>query len=324
MAVALPFLLAIVGSVAILVLAATHGTEGEPASEDAATAPDPHFRHELEKRLQSLAPVLGALIATGLCFACALVSRRFRRWLLPPPRRAPAVPWGLLELGQVGAIAFVLLLLSRFVVLGLGHTGALRIVTYVLPQLALALSLQILWLSAAFPLFRGAGRTDVIGSLGLSVAESRRNVLRGGAGYVILLPLSAAVANVAEYLSTVLDLSTPVHPVIEEIATTAPAETVALVLTAALLAPVVEEVFFRGFVYATIRESLGAPVGMIVSALLFASVHSGLPNQAVTCVMGIFLAAIYERSGSLVAPMIIHALFNGVQMAMVLMAFGAG
>ncbi len=81
-------------------------------------------------------------------------------------------------------------------------------------------------------------------------------------------------------------------------------------VTGVLIAPVAEEILFRGVLYAQLRE-LNRPVALILSTLIFAGFHyrgSGLPLFQV--VGGVVFALSFEHSKSLGAPIIIHALGN--------------
>ena len=83
-----------------------------------------------------------------------------------------------------------------------------------------------------------------------------------------------------------------------------------LICIGGILAPVAEEVFFRGVIYGFFRR-WGLIVALIVSTLLFVVVHpmgQGIP--VIQIVGGIIFAVAYEVEGSLMTPITIHALGN--------------
>ena len=82
-------------------------------------------------------------------------------------------------------------------------------------------------------------------------------------------------------------------------------------LKSALLAPVLEELFFRGYLLHAMKR-FGEPRAAAVSALCFALVHlGGTPCAWVMyAAMGLLLAALTLRTGSLLAPMLVHAVYN--------------
>jgi len=78
----------------------------------------------------------------------------------------------------------------------------------------------------------------------------------------------------------------------------------------AVIAPVAEEVFFRGVLYGFFRR-WGVVVALVISTVLFVMVHpigSGVPWPQIAG--GVLFAAAYETAGSLAAPMVIHILGN--------------
>lgn len=87
----------------------------------------------------------------------------------------------------------------------------------------------------------------------------------------------------------------------------------ALAVGACLGAPVVEEVLFRGVIYGSLRELTNRWVAAIVSALLFGVIHLHLPSLPALCLLGFFFAMAYEITGSLAVPIVMHALFNAIQ-----------
>ncbi len=80
--------------------------------------------------------------------------------------------------------------------------------------------------------------------------------------------------------------------------------------TAVIVAPVVEELVFRGFFYGFLKRCGGALVALLVSSALFAIVHGFVPALLPLFVLAICLALAYEFTGSLWVPTCMHALFN--------------
>jgi membrane protease YdiL (CAAX protease family) len=83
-------------------------------------------------------------------------------------------------------------------------------------------------------------------------------------------------------------------------------------LVGAALAPVAEEVYFRGFLFGWLR-SWGPVAAVIGSTLVFAAVHLNLqPIPFTQLVGGLVFAISYEIEKNLMVPIIIHALGNAV------------
>jgi membrane protease YdiL (CAAX protease family) len=84
-----------------------------------------------------------------------------------------------------------------------------------------------------------------------------------------------------------------------------------IMLLAVVAAPLCEEFIFRGLIYGGLRRSISAPRAMLMSAAVFAVVHPPLSMLPVF-VLGLCTAWTYERSKSLLAPMLVHASYNAV------------
>jgi membrane protease YdiL (CAAX protease family) len=85
-------------------------------------------------------------------------------------------------------------------------------------------------------------------------------------------------------------------------------------LTGVLLLPVVEELIFRGVIFASIARRFGLVTGIIVSSIIFASVHIESDLWAIVCIAfsGATYALLYWKTGSIIPAIILHVLNNGM------------
>lgn len=84
-------------------------------------------------------------------------------------------------------------------------------------------------------------------------------------------------------------------------------------LSASVISPIYEEIFYRGFLYKWIRSKWGVGAGLLVSSLIFTVVHIPTYNTLpVNFLSGLILAWTYEKSGSIVPAIMIHGVFNGI------------
>jgi membrane protease YdiL (CAAX protease family) len=86
------------------------------------------------------------------------------------------------------------------------------------------------------------------------------------------------------------------------------------VIVGAVLAPFVEEVFFRGFLFQGFRQRYGWIQGLLLSSAIFAVAHLDLASLIPTFVLGCLLAYLYHRSNSVWPGIILHALVNGASL----------
>lgn len=82
------------------------------------------------------------------------------------------------------------------------------------------------------------------------------------------------------------------------------------VLVAVVIAPIAEELFFRGFVYTALRERIGIVGAIVLSALIFALYHANLWLIIPVVFLGMALAWLFETQESLGPPLLFHGLYN--------------
>jgi membrane protease YdiL (CAAX protease family) len=79
----------------------------------------------------------------------------------------------------------------------------------------------------------------------------------------------------------------------------------------ALVAPVVEELTYRGLGFAAVRDAFGAAAAVAVTALAFGLAHGLVVALPVLTIFGVVLALLRLKTQSLYPPIALHALFNG-------------
>lgn len=85
---------------------------------------------------------------------------------------------------------------------------------------------------------------------------------------------------------------------------------VALAVVAMVLAPIAEELLFRGILYPAIKRGGFPRLALWGTSLLFALIHMNLITFVPLLLFALMLALLYERTGNLLAPLTAHALFN--------------
>ena len=95
-----------------------------------------------------------------------------------------------------------------------------------------------------------------------------------------------------------------------------PAEAWALSILSITLAPLMEELFFRGFLYPVLARSLGLPLAVLVTALGFAALHGAQLMFSwgpvlVIFLVGLVLTMVRAQQNSVAAGVLIHMAYNG-------------
>jgi len=84
-----------------------------------------------------------------------------------------------------------------------------------------------------------------------------------------------------------------------------------------VVAPISEEIMFRGFVYGYLRKRLGIIAGLLAQAFIFGVLHLSQYRQDLRIgtmvsylIVGVILGLLYERTGSLIASIACHSVTN--------------
>lgn len=213
---------------------------------------------------------------------------------------APRATWGAWDVAGGLAIAILsLLVLQALVVLIAGTEGLDSSIGQ-----QLALSIALVGVAAGFA-YAGRDRLPIAAQLGL-----RRFGWKG---------LGLALLGLLIYFGVaILFANLIAEPDQEDLARDLGSDqgvagTIVAGVSIIGVAPLVEELFFRGFVYGGLRQSIPSWAALLLSGLLFGSLHLAAGNIAVGIVLsilGVILAALYEYTGSLGPPILVHMVNN--------------
>ena len=136
-------------------------------------------------------------------------------------------------------------------------------------------------------------------------------------------PLIIAIALVLNWLcSAGIELLTGVQPSDQELVKCFAGDScplgirIVLGLLVLFEAPLLEEPLFRGIIFRGLQSSIPTWAAMAASGFLFAIVHVNAASFIALWFLGIAFAELYRRTGTLLAPMTAHALFNATNLAL--------
>ena len=92
------------------------------------------------------------------------------------------------------------------------------------------------------------------------------------------------------------------------------------IIVGVVFAPIVEEIFFRGFLFQGFRQRYGWTGGIVISSLIFAAAHFDPVAFIPTFILGAVLAYIYHSSNSVWPGIILHLINNGFSFCALLAA----
>jgi membrane protease YdiL (CAAX protease family) len=217
----------------------------------------------------------------------------------PPPLRTFAFPEAMIA---ASLTLFFLLTLAGSSVQTTPRTLGTRDLVY-----SAIMTIGLLLALAGFLRLR---RFDLNTSAGFSKIGFFRTAVTGG----ILMLAAYPLIFLADVVTQRLLRSAPQKQAIVELFTQSSTveQRVLIIVLAVSLAPLAEEFIFRFFMYGVVRHYFGKVTAVLASALLFAAVHGHLPSFAPLFVLGGCFAIAYEWSGSILVPMMMHAIFNAV------------
>lgn len=110
------------------------------------------------------------------------------------------------------------------------------------------------------------------------------------------------------------DFEVPQHDALQMITESASLPLVVLVIAlAVVVAPILEELLFRGLFQTMIRSYLLRPWPAIaITSILFAMIHKNAEHWPALFVLAMGLGYSYEKNGSLLRAILMHAMFNGI------------
>lgn len=133
-------------------------------------------------------------------------------------------------------------------------------------------------------------------------------ILWGLGGYLVALPLVVVVSLINQQLWQGQGGSNPLLSLALEAQ-----DWLVLTIfftTASIAAPIFEEIIFRGFLLASLTRYLPVWAAIVTSSLLFAIAHLSFSEILPLTTLGMVLGFVYTRSRNLLAPMLVHCLWN--------------
>ena len=85
-------------------------------------------------------------------------------------------------------------------------------------------------------------------------------------------------------------------------------------VAAVCIAPVAEEFLFRGYFYPVFKRVFGALPAAFGVSFFFAAIHNNAVSFPGLALLALALTLVYERTGSIVVPILMHAIFNGANL----------
>ncbi len=267
----------------------------------------------------SLAFAVGMLLGLGLV-TLAIVIIRWGFTVRKPSASLPLlVPWTIIDVAEAVAVLLFTLVVGGMVTsmtvgrfLPEAHTLTQPIIMTVQYLLVGIVTIAVI--------FHRMGHlsSHPLRALGMRFQRAAALIGIGLAGYSVLLTgLLVILAVLGRVVGDVSPLAQTIEQVIGEART--PGEIAIYFVLVVILAPIVEELVFRGYVYAGLRRVMATRHAIIIGAALFAAVHLNAAGFLMIGIIGVMLCYLYERSRSLLPCMVAHGVHNALVLAVMLL-----
>jgi len=218
----------------------------------------------------------------------------------------------------VGQLAAGLLIGAWFVAWDGSTVGADDLTIAPVALLLAAVGGQLVGLAAALGFLR-LRRIDLAAVVGATRPTGRLLLIGSGVGAGMLVVASLVVAGLMRLTGS----EQPADQFLLDELTRGGASTVLAFVAAVVLAPIAEELLFRGLLFRALLQHRSVHFAALVSSVVFAVVHIDVAvSQPIALVgltlVGVALAYAYERTGSLLVPIVGHAAFNGITLVVAL------
>ena len=84
-----------------------------------------------------------------------------------------------------------------------------------------------------------------------------------------------------------------------------------------IIAPIIEEIVFRGLFYKTLKNFIPFVQASIISSLIFAIIHENILSLTILFLLSLYLTWIYERTNSILYPILTHSIFNFLNLLLI-------
>lgn len=146
--------------------------------------------------------------------------------------------------------------------------------------------------------------------IGLKKDEEKR-WLKVGIGQGVLIFL------VVTFLGMIMMIFFPVNiqpqPIAEVLGTARDVRSMVLAIgVASVIAPLSEEIYFRGVLYPALAKLIGRNLALLAASALFGLLHFDLIRFIPITLGGVWLTYLYEKTGSLYTSILAHATWNTI------------
>ncbi len=148
-------------------------------------------------------------------------------------------------------------------------------------------------------------------SLGISIKNFFKNVFYGIVGYVATVPILVVVLLIIVLMIHITKYVPEKQPIVDLFLKedNAPFLIYTGIFTM-IIGPIIEELFFRAFMYNAFKKTIGIFWAMLFTSAVFAVLHTNMVGFFPILVLGMLLVYLYEKTGTIVSSVTVHIMHN--------------
>jgi membrane protease YdiL (CAAX protease family) len=146
--------------------------------------------------------------------------------------------------------------------------------------------------------------------LGFQLKRPGRAALFSGLGGLSALAFSYGTYFIIVIFFYIMAGRTPVSGESEKVQSVGGAALAFFIIVTVVLAPVFEELLFRGLFYPPLRRRFGPGKAILLDGMIFGALHFEPLFMLSLILVGMVLAYLYEKTDSLFVPILTHAFYN--------------
>lgn len=150
-----------------------------------------------------------------------------------------------------------------------------------------------------------------LAGLGLTLKSIKRDLRIAIGGYLTIIPVLAIIMLIVFVGLKVSNYEPPETKAFEILyKTNGPKILFVLTALVTIIGPIAEELFFRGFAYPVFRKRLGVRNAILLVSAVFAMLHMNIVSFFPILALGVLLAYLYEKTGSMIPSITVHVIHN--------------
>ena len=250
----------------------------------------------------------GAALMVGLFLGVGCIARKLGgRDILPAYGSPPDVGWRIIDILRVIVIFYFFGYLIQWAEATLFN---MRKADDILFTVLNAMVMDFIGLAVVLYFVLNKFKLGLAG-LGVTFNNIKRNIKIALGGYMVILPVLAVIMVVVLVCVKAFSYEPPETKALEMLYDTdRPKLLLILTVLVTIVGPIAEELFFRGFAYPVFRRKMGVRNAILLVSVIFAMLHMNIISFFPILALGILLAYLYEKTGSLIPSITVHVVHN--------------